>query len=54
MLYEVYCTDCTEIREVILSLKDRNRKIPCPTCKKPMKRRVGKVHLSSKRVTYGY
>lgn len=56
-LYEYYCTDCEITREALLPVpktKTDTRKVPCPICKKPMKKYVGKVHLSSKRATYGY
>ena len=53
-VYEIYCVDCSEIREVLVPVSERNKKVKCPTCKKDMKKRIGKVHLSSKRVTFGY
>lgn len=53
-LFEYYCHDCERTFEAIVPLKEYNKKVKCPKCKKDLKKYVGKVHLSSKRVTYGY
>ena len=53
ILYSYYCLDCEKTFEARASIKDRN-KVKCPHCGKKLKRYIDKVHLSSKRVTYGY
>ena len=53
-LFEYYCTDCVIIREALVSLKDYKKRPKCPKCGKQMNKHIDKVHLSSKRVTYGH
>ena len=53
-LYSYYCLDCEKTYEAIVPLKEYDKKIKCPKCKKKLNKYIGKVHLSSKRVTAGY
>jgi len=53
-LYEFYCNKCAIVREALVPLKDYNERPECPKCKEKMEKYVNKVHLSTKRVTYGY
>ena len=53
-IYEFYCHDCMITREALIRLKDYKKRPDCPKCKKEMEKYIGKVHLSSRRVSYGY
>lgn len=53
ILYEYYCLECEKIFEAMADIEDRNGAV-CPHCGKKLKRHINNVHLSSKRVTYGY
>ena len=53
ILYSYYCTDCEKVFEAMADMKDRDT-VKCPKCGKKLKRHIHDVHLSSKRVTYGY
>ena len=52
ILYEYYCTKCEKVYTALADIEDRD-KAKCPKCKKKLKRHYNKVHLSSKRVTFG-
>ncbi len=57
-IFDYYCNDCVQTHEIIVPLKDvengNDKKIPCPKCKKPLKKYINKIHLSTKRCTFGY
>lgn len=53
-LYDYYCTKCIKTYEVLQSLKEHDKKVLCPICKRELKKHIGVIHLSSKRACYGY
>lgn len=53
-LYEFYCLECEIVRESLIDLKDYKKRPDCPGCKKKMEKHIDKVHLSSRRKSYGH
>lgn len=53
ILYEYYCLKCERVYTALADIKDRDKAV-CPKCGEKLKRHFNKVHLSSKRCTFGY
>lgn len=44
-LHDYFCTDCEKVYEVLVPLKDTDKKVPCPKCEKPLKKRIAPVRI---------
>jgi len=48
MLYTYHCVDCAKIYEIMVKLKDYDKEIKCPHCKKPLKKQMDAPYFTIK------
>jgi len=48
-LYTYYCIDCEKIYEIIIKLKDCDKKVDCPHCGKELKK-----HITASKIRWRY